>query len=126
MANGQDAGICQYDGGKAFSSLGVVMNNDEKRLISKTKEYKKDASENIGIAIPKRVKTIYLRVKADFNGVCNFEYSFDNKKYSAFGGSSQLSWAWYRGTRFGIYNYNILQETGFVDVDWFRYPIENK
>ena len=126
MANGQDAGICQYDGGKRFSSLGIGMDNDDKKLIYKVKEDQKNVSESVGIVIPKKVKTVYIQVKADFNGVCNFEYSFDNKKYTAFGGSSQLNWAWFRGARFGIYNYNSLQEAGFVDVDWFRYPIENK
>ena len=126
MANGQDAGICQYDGGKRFSSLGIGMDYDDKKLIYKVKEDQKNVSESVGIVIPKKVKTVYIQVKADFNGVCNFEYSFDNKKYTAFGGSSQLNWAWFRGTRFGIYNYNSLQEAGFVDVDWFRYPIENK
>lgn len=56
-----------------------------------------------------------------YNGVCNFEYSFDNKKFTSYGETTQLTWAFYRGTRFGIYNYNNSQEVGFVDADWFRY-----
>lgn len=126
MANGQDAGLCQYDGGKCFSSLGVVLENSVKKIIYKVKESKKDVSESVGIVIPKKIHAIYLRINANFNGTCNFEYSFDNKKYTAFGGTSQLTWAFYRGTRLGIYNYNNLQESGFIEVDWFEYKLNNK
>lgn len=126
MTNGQDAGICQYDAGKRFSSLGIVMDQGAKHIVFKVKEDKKEASEKVGMLIPKKLKTIYLRAIVDFNGVCRFEYSFDGKKYSSFGGSSQLSWASFRGARLGIYNYNNQDDAGFIDVDWFRYPIENK
>jgi hypothetical protein len=118
--------LCQYDGGKGFSSLGVVMDNSEKKLIYKIKEVNKETHESVGIVIPKKVHSIYLRIIANFNGACNFEYSFDNKKYTVFGGASKLSWAFYRGTRLGIYNYNNKQEIGFIDVDWFKYEINNK
>jgi len=126
MANGQDAGVCQYDGGKGFSSIGVVMDNGEKKLVYKIKEKNKNTLESVGIVISKKNHTIYLRIKANFKGACNFEYSFDNKKYTVFGGTSQLTWAFYRGTRLGIYNYNNRHEAGFVDIDWFKYEINNK
>ncbi|HEY5508147.1 MAG TPA: glycoside hydrolase 43 family protein [Paludibacter sp.] len=126
MANGQDAGLCQYDGGKCFTSLGLVMDNGQKKIIYKRGEYRKDVSTTLGDAVPKNINTVYFRIKADFNGVCNFEYSFDNKKYSAFGTTSQLTWAFYRGTRFGIYNYNSLQDSGFVDMDSFEYQLKNR
>ncbi|MBV5313828.1 MAG: hypothetical protein JZU47_11065 [Prolixibacteraceae bacterium] len=32
-----------------------------------------------------------------------------------------MKWAGFRGDHIGIYNYNNLSESGFVDVDWFRY-----
>lgn len=121
MANGQDAGLCQYDGGKNFSSLGIVMENNDRKIIFKCGESKKEVMVSVGVAIPKKVKRIYFRIKAYFNGVCNFEYSFDNKKFTSYGETTQLTWAFYRGTRFGVYNYNNSQEVGFVDVDWFRY-----
>ena len=95
------------------------MDQGEKRLIYKVKEDKKDASELVGVLIAKKLKTIYLRAIIDFNGVCRFEYSFDDKKYSSFGGSSQLSWASFRGARLGIYNYNNQDDAGFIDMDWF-------
>jgi beta-xylosidase len=126
MANGQDVGICQYDVGKDFSSFGIIMQNNEKKLIYKTKEEKKDLTELVGKVISKKVKTVYFQVNADFNGFCNFKYSFDNKKFLPMGGTSQLTWANYRGTRLGIYNYNNLQETGYIDVDWFNYQLINK
>lgn len=123
MANGGDAGLCQYDGGKAFSSLGVIMENNEKKIIYQQKETNKDLATTVGLAVAKGVETIYFRVNADFNGKCVFEYSFDDKTYVAFGGTSQLTWAAYRGTRLGIYHYNTLEDAGFVDVDWFKYPL---
>jgi beta-xylosidase len=127
MVNGQDAGLCQYDGGKCFSSLGVVMDNDVKKVVYKRGEYEKAATVTVGdFVVPQKAKTMYFRLKADFNGLCNFEYSFDNKKYIASGETSQLTWAFYRGTRLGIYNYNNLNEAGFVDVDSFEYQINNK
>ena len=126
MVNGQDAGLCQYDGGKCFTSLGLVMDKGEKKIVYKHGEYKKDVSTILGDAIPKNIKTIYFRIMADFRGTCNFEYSFDNKKYLSFGTISQLTWAFYRGTRFGIYNYNNSLNSGFVDVDSFEYQLKNK
>jgi len=126
MANGQDAGLSQYDGGKNFSYLGLVMIDGIKKLIYKQKEDNNPIYESIGIVLPKKVKEIFFRLNADFQGKCSFQYSIDGKKFIAFGETSQLTWANYRGTRLGIYNYNNLQEAGFVDVDWFEYQLVNK
>ena len=102
------------------------MDKGEKKLVYKIKEKNENTLESVGTVISKKNHTIYLRINANFNGACNFEYSFDNKKYIVFGGTSQLTWAFYRGTRLGIYNYNNRHEAGFVDIDWFKYEINNK
>lgn len=126
MADGQDAGVCQYDGGLGYSSLGVVMDQGQKKLIYKYQEHGKDLLETRGERITENSTEVYLRVTADFDGKCRFEYSLDNKTFMVCGGVSQLSWAWYRGTRFGIYNYNTLREAGSIDVDWFKYHLDNR
>jgi len=35
-----------------------------------------------------------------------------------------LTWGSYRGDRIGIFNYNTLANSGFIDVDWFRYILK--
>jgi beta-xylosidase len=125
MENGQDAGLCQYDGGKNYSSLGLVMIDGIKKLMYKQKEDNKPLIISIGIVLPMKVNEIFFRLNADFQGKCSFQYSIDGKKFIAYGETSQLTWGNYRGTRLGIYTCNDLQEAGFVDVDWFEYQLVN-
>jgi hypothetical protein len=34
---------------------------------------------------------------------------------------TRLTWGSYRGDRVGIYNYNTIEDKGFVDIDFFKY-----
>ncbi|MBP5340336.1 MAG: hypothetical protein J6Z14_13715 [Prevotella sp.] len=36
-------------------------------------------------------------------------------------GDYQLLWGFYRGDRIGIYNYNNVEDKGYIDVDYFHY-----
>jgi len=100
--------LCQYDGGKNYSSLRVVMNDDVKKFIYKAKEDKKELTVLVGVVVPTKNKNnLFPHKKLGYSGACNFEYSFDKQEIIAFGKPSnhhlgKLSW-----TRFGIYNYNI-------------------
>ncbi len=127
MVNGQEAGLCQYDGGKCFSSLGVVMDNNVKRIVYKRGMNDSNTTLTLSnVVVPNETITMHFRLRADFDGRCNCEYSFDDKTYVGYGEPSQLTWASYRGTRLGIYNYNRLNEAGFVDVDSFNYQMLGK
>lgn len=121
MANGQQAGLCHFEAGNNVAALCIEMKDGVKTLVYKMFKDEKLSADTKGIVLPKKLKTIYLRLNADFEGKCCFEYSFNNVKFIPLGGISQLIWGMYRGARLGIFNYNNLQDAGFIDVDWFFY-----
>ena len=57
------------------------------------------------------------------DGKSHYSYSTDGDNYIPFG-TYQLSWGYYRGDRIGIYCFNDLSETGYVDVDYLHYHME--
>jgi len=65
--------------------------------------------------------TIWLRSVVDKDCVNRYFYSFDGIDYKAFGEAYKLRWGGFRGDNIGIFSYNDLGESGWIDVDWFRY-----
>jgi hypothetical protein len=103
------------------------MDNNVKRIVYKRGMNDSNTTLTLSnVVVPNETITMHFRLRADFDGRCNCEYSFDDKTYVGYGEPSQLTWASYRGTRLGIYNYNRLNEAGFVDVDSFNYQMLGK
>ena len=50
--------------------------------------------------------------------------STNGKSYKTCGAEYQWKWGSYRGDRIGLFTYNNLHESGYVDVDYMTY--ENK
>lgn len=113
MANGQAAGLTHFST-VSLSWLGVKQENGIRRLI-----YSQNNDEAAGPVLSG--KNIWIRSSWGIDGVSGYLYSLDGKKFIEFGGKSQLTWGSYRGDRIGIFNYNILSDEGFVDVDFFQY-----
>jgi hypothetical protein len=97
-----------------LSSIGVKMSaagriikfNDNGKIIE-------------GDSIPSTV--IWLRSKIDKDGVNTYFYSFNGQSFQLFGRKYLLKWDGYRCDNIGIYNYNNLNECGFIDINWFHY-----
>jgi beta-xylosidase len=114
MAVGQEAGLSHFNGGKDYCTMGVKM-TDHGKIIQYNDNGKIEEGETI--ASPE----IWIRSVINKDYINIFFFSTDGVSFSPFGGEYKLKWGNFRGDHIGIYNYNNLGESGFVDVDWFRY-----
>ena len=116
MADGQHAGLCHF---AAHSGcLGVVREGGKTFLERRNDEHSERFME-----IPQT--TLWLRSTWGLEGRSHFAYSTDSIHFD-FLGDYRLSWGYYRGDRIGIYSYNDLSESGYVDVDYLRYDIKRQ
>ena len=114
MTVGQEAGLSHFNGGSDYCTLGVKMT--EKGIIIKYNDNGKiEEGESINSSV------IWIRSVIDKDCINTYFFSTDGQSFKPFGGKYTLKWGDFRGDNIGIYNYNNLNESGFVDVDWFRY-----
>ena len=113
--DGLHAGLVHFASQSA--SLGIVNRQGQNYI-----EFTKNNKHQQGIAIPS--STLWLKSVWGLDGKSTFYYSFDNEDFIEFG-QYLLSWGFYRGDRIGIYCYNDVSESGYVDVDYFQYPLFN-
>lgn len=114
MTDGHEAGMCLYDGGKSYCTLGVVQSGAVRTL-------RHNANGTVTDGPTLTATTLYLRTAVDKTGLSTFHYSLDGATFTQLGTAYQLTWGNYRGTSIGIYGYNNLTDTGRLDVDWFHY-----
>jgi len=111
LAEGQHAGLCHFASSSA--SLGVVCQNGHVYM-----EYQHDNHPQLGDMI--KSETLWIKSSWSSDGLSTFSYSTDGLTYHPFG-TYQLSWGYYRGDRIGIFNYNDISESGYIDIDYFHY-----
>ncbi len=112
MENGQHAGLCHFSA--SHSALGIYKDPEGLHL-----EYREnDACRKEVVDLP---AVVYLRSEWGLDGLSYYSYSTDGHNYISVGHPYQLSWGNYRGDRIGIYNFNDLQDKGYVDVDYLQY-----
>jgi beta-xylosidase len=114
MAVGQEAGLSHFNGGKDYCTFGVKMTERGKIV-----KYNNNGNVEEGDAITST--SIWIRSVIDKDCVNTYFFSTDGISFRPLGGKYSLKWAGFRGDHIGIYNYNNLIESGFVDVDWFHY-----
>ena len=114
MAVGQEAGLSHFNGGKDYCTFGVKMTERGKIV-----KYNNNGNVEEGDAITST--SIWIRSVIDKDCVNTYFFSTDGISFRPLGGKYSLKWAGSRGDHIGIYNYNNLIESGFVDVDWFHY-----
>ncbi|MDR6944736.1 glycoside hydrolase family 43 protein [Mucilaginibacter pocheonensis] len=113
MADGQYAGLTHFST-TSYSTLGVRQVQNERYLV-----YEYNGKDTVGVKITG--KSIWLRSTWDIHGKNTYSFSLTGRVFIPFAGITQLTWGSYRGDRIGIYNYNVLGDKGYVDIDWFRY-----
>lgn len=113
MVDGQCAGITHFST-TSYSSLGIEQQNGIRNLV-----YDNNGKDSIINTI--KQKFIWLKSSWDVNGINTYSYSLDGMNYILLNMSTQLTWGSYRGDRIGIYNYNTIEDKGFVDIDFFKY-----
>jgi beta-xylosidase len=118
MANGQFAGLTHYST-KSHSLFGIRQTNNKRELVLEING-KETSVKHL------KCKTIYFRSTWGLDDVGRYAYSLNDKDYTLLDPTHQFTWGSYRGDRVGIFNYNILADKGFVDLDWFNYTMLSK
>jgi beta-xylosidase len=113
MADGQYAGITHFST-ISNSLFGVKQSNGVKSLT-----YSNNGKDTTGITITG--KSIWLKSTWGYEGISSYACSLDGKTYIPFGDTYKLTWGSYRGDRIGIFSFNIREDKGFADIDWFKY-----
>ena len=114
MAMGQEAGFSHFNGGLNYCILSIKM-TEKGKVIQYNNNGKIIEGETISVS------TIWLRSVVDSKGVNQYYYSKDGNLFIQMGNQYKVCWGGYRGDNIGIFNYNDLGESGYVDVDWFHY-----
>lgn len=73
--------------------------------------------------IPVSQPYLWLKSVWGLDGSSTFYYSLDGDHYVELG-QYQLSWGFYRGDRIGIFCFNDLSESGYIDIDYLHYSNE--
>ena len=113
MADGQHAGLCHF--AEHSGCLGVVRDGSKTYL-----ERRHDDRPERSTVIDS--PHLWLRSVWGLDGQSHFSYSLDGDRFIPFGDYS-LSWGFYRGDRIGIYCYNNLSDSGYIDVDYLHYRL---
>lgn len=112
-ADGQCAGLTHFST-TSHSTLGIKQEKGIKNLV-----YTVNGKDSI--VSPVEQKNIWLQSSWDVRGVNTYSYSLDGKNFIPLNVFTRLTWGSYRGDRVGIYNYNTIEDKGFVDIDFFNY-----
>ena len=119
MLEGDIAGIAVFQ--EPYAMIGVKVNNGKKQLYY-MQQNKLHGTQQKQTGAELQSDTIYLRASVNFGtNKANFYYSYDNQKYTKFGGEMNMGYTLdvFVGNRFFLYNYATKQLGGSVDIDWF-------
>lgn len=109
--------------GLDYSYLNVKMNNGELYLSQVICENAdKLGEEKEGESIKLKSNTIYLQVKIRKGGICDFFYSENGEKFKPIGSSFVAKEGKWIGAKIGFLalRNGTINDTGSVDIDWFR------
>jgi beta-xylosidase len=136
IANGQKAGLCIL-GGPLYNLVGIYRENNQnylffesnEDLFAQTMQRKRidyfDTSKNYIEKQPIISDVLYLKVKLDLHVNANqFFYSFDNENFVPYGRSFRTMSGFWKGSRIGIYSYNIQGSSGGALFNWCRYDYD--
>jgi len=112
MTDGQRAGLCHFS--RSYSMIGVQQTGAIRRL-----EFQINGISTFGPGLTN--SALWLKSTWGLTGASQYAYSLDGVSFIEFGEPYELGWGYYRGDRVGIYSFNGLMESGYLDVDWFRY-----
>jgi beta-xylosidase len=112
MADGQTAGLVFFY--SSYCRIGVVQSAGVRAI-----EFNHNGNITSGPVLTQ--SGLWLKAVIDDRASVIFARSLDGKIFTPMGDSFKLDWANYRGSRVGLYSFNNLADTGYVDVDWFHY-----
>jgi beta-xylosidase len=115
MADGQEAGLCII-GGNVWM-LQVYQKNGKRILRTKTQ----GGTLNFNMDLNKNIDSkVWLRVLTN-KDTCSFQYSLDGNTFENISIPFTAYFSSWRAVQIGLFSFNELSNTGFIDVDWFKY-----
>lgn len=121
MAEGQQAGLAHFTGGTSYAKLGVSITNGKRRLV-----YDQNGKEYGIEKVPRELEVLYLRTRICMDNFVTWFYSFDGIIFSELTRNYEIESGNFRGNMVGIFSYNEESDSGYIDVDWFKYLVHNK
>lgn len=120
MASGQEAGFHVSAG--EYNIIGVKKDDKGKMVIF----FKHEPAGKAPIVVQKGVEiaqnNVWFRATIE-DGLVDFFYSLDGKKFIRFGSQERLLFAGFTSNMVGFYTMNE-EEKGYIDVDWFTYQYD--
>ncbi len=119
LEEGQRAGL--FCTGNTYNAVGVLRKNGENHIYVEM-----NGTIKVIAGVP-MVSAIYFKV--GFDAIDNrfvFYYSLDNVKYSECNAVFSVSSGDWKGTRLGLFSYNIFNNSGEADFNWFRYQCDKE
>ncbi|MHB8899880.1 MAG: beta-xylosidase family glycoside hydrolase, partial [Thermoguttaceae bacterium] len=115
MKPGQRAGLVRFGG--VYHLLGIRVQDDGvRRLFFSAGREQTDGPEIAGNEL--WVRTVNEGDQA------RFAYSTDGQSYTDFGPVFTVKFGKWTGDRLGLFCWNEKEESGYLDVDWFRYEYD--
>lgn len=111
MVDGQVAGLCNYAGGGGSA---LVIRKEAGNLHLQAVGKQIDATQLLSMP-----SDLWLRCAWGLEGTCGYSYSLDGSAFKPLGGSYQLTWGDYRGSRIGLFTCNDAAERGVLDIAGF-------
>ena len=116
MQAGQRAGFVRYGG--VYHLLGIKMDESgSRKLFFMDTEGKETTGPEI------TGKHLYIKTTNNGNKAF-FEYSMDGKSYEKFGDEFTIKFGSWTADRLGFFCWNELEESGYIDVDYFQYDYD--
>ena len=118
LTEGQRAGLCNI--GNKYNAIGVQKTSGKNYIYVEMDGTAEQIKE-----LPSETTTVYFKVF--LNGNMNKQqlyYSLDNVDFIACKDSYALHSGDWKGTRVGIFTYNINNSTGEADFNWFHYDYD--
>ena len=114
--------------GMDYSYIGVT-GKGGKLFISQAaaKDADKGAAEIEGAGVESSIKEIFLRVKVDPGGMCQFSFSSDGKNFQNIGGIFKAREGRWIGAKVGLFfnRPTKFNDAGTADIDWFRFEADD-
>lgn len=121
ITHGQKAGLAHFTGGENYAYLGVIKKGNKKYLV-----YENDGVTSEISQLSESQNTIYLKTKLDMDNITYWSYSLDGKDFKTIKNTYAIEAKGFRGDMVGIFTYNTESNSGHIDLDWFKYEVNNK
>ncbi len=110
--------------GRDYAYLSLLRESTQLVLrMAECKEAEKGTVEKEHLSIPMEKNTVFLRVKVEAGGLCQFSYSTDNETFVNAGPVFTAREGKWIGAKAGLFSirHRHINDGGYTNIDWFRF-----